>query len=318
MSPFDLDNFSHSLIENGWFREQSDLHFPGQALQLKIKKILHYEKTQFQDVLVFQSETYGNVLVLDGIIQVSERDEFSYQEMITHLPLFSHPNPKKVLVIGGGDGGVLREVIKHQSVQQAILVEIDELVIELSKKFLPNMASSFNSPKVKVILDDGFKYLKNSSFLNESNKFDVIITDSSDPEGPAQEFFKENYFNLLYNALNKNGIVISQTSENFWLNFKFIKNLKKIALKVFPNVEFSYTCVPTYTSGQLGLLICSKDKNFNLKVPLRKLPPSDELSLFKYYNSDLHTASFVLPNWASNYLENNDNDDNNKVNYNEK
>jgi len=165
-------------------------------MTLKVNKVLHVEKSKYQDVLVFESATYGNVLVLDNVIQCTERDEFSYQEMITHLAMFSHPNPKKVLVIGGGDGGVLREVIKHKGVEEAILCDIDEAVPRVSKMFLPHMAAGFDDPRVKVHIGDGFKFLE-----DYKNEFDVIITDSSDPEGPAESLFQKPYFQLLHGAL---------------------------------------------------------------------------------------------------------------------
>ncbi|KAG7700372.1 hypothetical protein KL933_000280 [Ogataea haglerorum] len=203
---------THPLIKDGWFREENEEAFPGQAMRLRVAEILHAEKSKFQDVLVFRSTDFGNVLVLDGIIQVTERDEFAYQEMITHVPLFAHPNPKKVLVIGGGDGGVLREVLKHDCVERATLVEIDESVINLSKKYLPNMAKSLSHEKVQVVLADGFEYLKNTAARDEADKYDVIITDSSDPDGPAEAFFQKQYFELLYNALNANGMVISMAA----------------------------------------------------------------------------------------------------------
>ncbi|KAG7871812.1 hypothetical protein KL916_003662 [Ogataea parapolymorpha] len=223
---------THPLIKDGWFREESDEFFPGQAMRLRVAEILHAEKSKFQDVLVFRSTDFGNVLVLDGIIQVTERDEFAYQEMITHVPLFAHPNPKKVLVIGGGDGGVLREVLKHDCVERATLVEIDESVINLSKKYLPNMAKSLSHEKVQVVLADGFEYLKNTAARDEVDKYDVIITDSSDPDGPAEAFFQKQYFELLYNALNANGMVISMASENIWLNIDKLRSLKNICSQV--------------------------------------------------------------------------------------
>lgn len=251
--------------------------------------------------MVFESTDYGNVLVLDGIIQVSERDEFAYQEMITHLPIFAHPNPKSVLVIGGGDGGVLREVLKHKDIERIVLVEIDETVIQLSKKYLKGMSVAFSDPKIQVKLCDGFQYLQD---LKDSNdKFDVIITDSSDPEGPAAAFFQQQYFRLLYDSLNNDGIVITQASENVWLKIELLKNLKTTISEVFPIVKYAYTTVPTYTSGQLGLMVSSKNPNAKLDIPLRKLSKEKEEELFKYYNSQIHSASFVLPNWAKNYLD---------------
>lgn len=293
---------SHPSIVNGWFKEQSEESFPGQALELRVKEILYTGKSEFQDILVFESTDYGNVLVLDGIIQVSERDEFAYQEMITHLPLFAHKNPKSVLVIGGGDGGVLREVLKHDNIEKLVLVEIDETVIQLSKKYLSNMSIAFQNPKVEVKLCDGFKYLEDLHSNNEE-KFDIIITDSSDPEGPAAAFFQKQYFQLLNNSLNKDGIIITQASENVWLKMTLLKELKTIMSEVFPIVKYAYTTVPTYTSGQLGLMIASKDKNSKLDEPSFKFSKEKEELLFRYYNSEIHKTSFILPNWAKYYLE---------------
>lgn len=289
--------FEHPSIKNGWFREVSDEHFAGQAFELEVEEMLHHSRSQFQDILVFKSTAYGNVLVLDGIIQCTERDEFAYQEMIAHIPLFAHKNPKNVLVIGGGDGGVLREVVKHSSVESATLVEIDSTVIELSKKYLPHMSSAFNHPKVTVNLSDGFKYLRDASGLKSHEKYDVIITDSSDPDGPAEAFFQKEYFQLLSNALTDDGIVIAQASENMWLDIDYLQNLVKTGKSVFPNTRYCYTMVPTYTSGQLGLIICSKNQDIDLTKPQRK-PTVEEQSKFQYYGSAIHSASFVLPTWA--------------------
>ena len=174
-------------------------------MTLKVEKVLHHEKSKYQDVLVFQSTTYGTVLVLDGAIQVTERDEFAYQEMITHLAMNSHPNPKKVLVIGGGDGGVLREVVKHECVEEAVLCDIDEAVIRVSKQYLPGLSGVYEHPKVKVHIGDGFKFLD-----DYKNAFDVIITDSSDPDGPAASLFQKSYFELLHGALREGGVITTQ------------------------------------------------------------------------------------------------------------
>ncbi|KAG7883751.1 hypothetical protein KL938_002336 [Ogataea parapolymorpha] len=294
---------THPLIKDGWFREESDEFFPGQAMRLRVAEILHVEKSKFQDVLVFRSTDFGNVLVLDGIIQVTERDEFAYQEMITHVPLFAHPNPKKVLVIGGGDGGVLREVLKHDCVERATLVEIDESVINLSKKYLPNMAKSLSHEKVQVVLADGFEYLKNTAARDEVDKYDVIITDSSDPDGPAEAFFQKQYFELLYNALNANGMVISMASENIWLNIDKLRSLKNICSQVFAVTECCYCTIPTYTSGQIALMCCSKNPDLKVSAPHRAESRNREAQLFRYYNSAIHSASFVLPRWAADKLK---------------
>ncbi|GMF02193.1 unnamed protein product [Ambrosiozyma monospora] len=219
--------------------------------------------------------------------------------MITHVPIFAHPNPKKVLVIGGGDGGVLREVLKHPDVSKITLVEIDDLVIQLSKKYLPKMAVALDNERVEVKLMDGFKYLADLKDSADEEKYDVIITDSSDPDGPAEAFFEQNYFELLNNALNKTGIVISMASENMWLTIENLQKLRRICAKVFPVVKTCYVTIPTYTSGQISLMCCSKNPDLKLNEPVRKLTKEEELKNFKYYNSEIHKASFVLPTWAN-------------------
>ena len=219
--------------------------------------------------------------------------------MITHLALNSHPNPKRVLVIGGGDGGVLREIVKHDCVEEAVLVEIDECVIRVSKQYLPEMSKGFNHPKVTLHVADGFEYLQNLE-----TPFDVIITDSSDPDGPAANLFGPSFYKLLSNSLtDENGIVCTQGSENIWLNLGLIKELKDICKSAFPVVEYTYAAVPTYTSGQLGLLLCCKNPKANVKKPLRVWDLKTEATINKYYNREIHEASFVLPTWARTALQ---------------
>ncbi|CAX45593.1 spermidine aminopropyltransferase, putative [Candida dubliniensis CD36] len=305
----ELSSFKHDSItfhkqdSSYWFYEKSKQSFPGQSFGLQVEQILYHTQSPFQDILIFKSTNFGNVLVLNGIIQCTEKDEFAYQELITHLPIMSHPSPKKVLVIGGGDCGVIRELIKHvndQTVREITMVEIDDMVIKLSTKFLPEMAKYHNHPKVNLIIGDGFEFLKNSK-----EKYDVIITDSSDPDdGPAEEFFQINYFKLLLNALNEKGIVIMQSSENIWLNLPYLKELKSKAASVFSNVKYCQCYMPSYTSGQLGLIIATMDTEKDLVNPLRKFDHEKELKLFKYYNQHIHTNSFVLPTWADDYLNN--------------
>ncbi|KII84993.1 hypothetical protein PLICRDRAFT_116968 [Plicaturopsis crispa FD-325 SS-3] len=282
---------THRSIKDGWFREISS-QWPGQAMTLKVNRILHVEKSLYQDVLVFESETYGNVLVLDGVIQVTERDEFSYQEMIAHIPLASHPNPKKVLVIGGGDGGVVREVLKHESVEQVVvLCDIDEAVVRVSKEYLPHMSSLLSSPKVTVFIGDGFKFLAE----NEST-YDVIITDSSDPVGPAASLFQKPYFQLLHDALTPGGHISTQ-GECLWLHLPLISELRKTTSSLFPVAEYAFTTIPTYPSGQIGFAVCSKEAGRDLSTPLRTVPGT------RYYNAQVHKAAFVLPEFGRAQLE---------------
>ncbi|EPY51674.1 spermidine synthase [Schizosaccharomyces cryophilus OY26] len=287
---------SHPLIKDGWFREINHM-WPGQAMSLQVKKVLYAGKSKFQDVLVFESETYGRVLVLDGAIQCTERDEFSYQEMIAHIALNSHPNPKKVLVIGGGDGGVLREVVKHDCVEEAVLCDIDEDVLKVSKQYLPEMAEGLSHPKVKVHIGDGFQFLK-----DYKNTFDAIVTDSSDPDGPAEALFQKPYFELLADALREGGVITTQ-AECIWLHLGVIGDVLKSVKTAFPNVRYAYTTIPTYPSGQIGFVVASKNASTDLSKPVRKWTPEQEKKLCKYYNSDIHSASFVLPNFAREVVE---------------
>lgn len=285
-----MSPLAHPSIQDGWFREISS-QWPGQAMTLKVNKILHIEKSLYQDVLVFESETFGNVLVLDGVIQCTERDEFSYQEMIAHLPLASHPNPKKVLVIGGGDGGVVREVLKHDTVEEVVLCDIDEAVIRVSKKYLPHMSALLDSPRVKVFVGDGFKFLAE----NEAT-YDVIITDSSDPVGPAEALFQKPYFKLLHDALTPGGHISTQ-AESQWLHISLIANLLQSTRDLFAVSQYAFTTIPTYPSGQIGFLVCSKEPGRDLSVPARRVTNT------RYYNENVHRAAFVLPQFAQSFLE---------------
>lgn len=288
---------THPSIKDGWFAEVSDTMWPGQAMLLKVQKVLHVEKSKYQDVLVFESTNYGNVLVLDNCIQATERDEFSYQEMIAHLALNSHPNPKKALVIGGGDGGVLREILKHESIEEAWLCDIDETVIEVSKKYLPKMSESYKDPRTKVHIGDGFKFL-----AEYKNQFDVIITDSSDPEGPAESLFQKPYFELLNGALTEKGVITTQ-AENIWLHMDIIAQLKKDCKDIFPVAEYAYTMIPTYPSGSIGFMVCSKDPNANVKEPVRfEWDKKFVKENLHYYSERIHKAAFVLPNFAEERL----------------
>lgn len=277
------------LIIDGWFHERGEL-WPGQAMSLKVKEVLDHHRSDFQDILVFQSENHGKVLVLDGVIQVTERDEFAYQEMIAHIPLLAHPNPKKVLVIGGGDGGVIREVARHKGVEEIVECEIDEGVIKAAKKYLPSLAKGYDDPRVVVKVMDGAKFLEENQ-----EAFDVIITDSSDPIGPASVLFETPFYNAMYKSLKPGGIVCTQ-GECMWLHLDLIKPLVDSISRTFTSVEYAYTTIPTYPSGQIGFILASKGRS-SCKKPEREAP-SELLEELRYYTPDLHEAAFVLPAFA--------------------
>lgn len=277
-------------IKNGWFSEISEL-WPGQSFSFKVKEVLFHGKSDYQDILIVQTTNHGRALILDGIIQCTEFDEFSYQEMISFLPLCAHNNPDKVLIVGGGDGGVAREVNKHPLVKEFVQVEIDSMVIEQSKKFLPFMAKGFDSNKLTLEVCDGFEYMK-----NHQTEFDVIITDSSDPVGPAVNLFTEGYFELLKNALKPNGIICSQAG-TVWSDLHHVKETIENCKKHFPVVKYALSSVPTYPNGQIGYIVASLNKNSDLTNPVFRFSEKEIEDLdLRYYNANVHQASFVLPN----------------------
>ncbi|XP_013393578.1 spermidine synthase [Lingula anatina] len=281
-------------LQQGWFSEHSQQLWPGQCMSLEVEQVLYEGKSKYQEILVFKSKSYGNVLVLDGIIQCTERDEFSYQEMISYLPLNSHPNPEKVLIIGGGDGGVARDVVRHPLVKSAVQCEIDEKVIEVSKQYLPSMSSGFSSPKLTLHVGDGFDFM-----AKHQGEFDVIITDSSDPIGPASSLFEKSYYELMKKALRPGGVVCSQ-GECLWLDLGLIDNMQKFCRSLYPVVDYGYTTIPTYPSGQIGFTLCSLNPETNFREPLHVW--SDDQLPTKYYNPDVHKAAFALPQFARKVL----------------
>ena len=277
------------LVIDGWFHERGVL-WPGQAMSLQVKEVLDHHRSDFQDVLVFDSTHHGRVLVLDGVIQVVERDEFSYQEMIAHIPLYAHPDPKRVLVIGGGDGGVLREVARHPGVESITICEIDKDVIEVSKKYLPTLAMGYDDPRVTVRVMDGAKFMDDNR-----EAFDVIITDSSDPVGPAGVLFETPFYRAMHGSLREGGIVCTQ-GECMWLHADIIKPLMDSISKIYTNVGYAYTTIPTYPSGQIGFILATKGRG-GCSEPSRE-PSIEVQGALKYYTPELHKASFVLPAFA--------------------
>jgi len=279
-------------IANGWFSE-SEIMWPGQAMSLKVEEVLYEGRSEFQDVLVFRSATYGMVLVLDGVIQVTERDEYAYQEMIAHIPMHCHPNPVDVLIVGGGDGGVLREVCRHPGVQRITMCEIDKQVCDVAKKYFANStATGFNDPRVTLVHADAAEYVK-----EQTDMYDVVIVDSSDPVGPAETLFTASFYRSLRGSMRKSGAIMCNQGECMWLHLDLIGEVLKHCTTVFPSVDYAFTTIPTYPSGQIGFLLCSTTPNSILREPVRS--PAPELqSQLKYYTPAVHAGAFVLPKFA--------------------
>ncbi|XP_029042598.1 spermidine synthase [Osmia bicornis bicornis] len=283
-------------MKPGWFSEINDL-WPGVSLSLQVNRILYRERSQYQDVMVLDTKSHGRALILDGIIQSTERDEFSYQEMIAFLPLCSHPDPKTVLIVGGGDGGVAREAAKHPQVERIVQVEIDEKVLEVSKSYLPTMGVGLMHPKVTLNVGDGFEFLK-----QHRGEFDVIITDSSDPVGPAECLFQESYFSLMKTALKPGGIVCSQAG-TAWANLDHVTQTLQHCKSVFPVASYGIVSVPTYPTGQIGFVLGGLSTETNFKQP-KIIFSNEELDQMnmKYYDNEVHKAAFVLPRFIAKAL----------------
>ncbi|XP_039116379.1 spermidine synthase 2-like [Dioscorea cayenensis subsp. rotundata] len=302
----------HATVVSGWFsqyKEGKPLYYnnpmwPGEAHSLKVEKILFQGKSDYQEILVFESTVYGKVLVLDGIIQLTEADECAYQEMIAHLPLCSIPSPKTVLVIGGGDGGVVREISRHSSVETIDICEIDKLVIDVCKQFFPDLSVGFEDPRVRLHVDDAVEFLRNAS----EGAYDAIIVDSSDPIGPAQELVEKPFFETIARALRPGGVLCNQ-AESMWLHTHLIQDMLSICHEVFKgSVRYAWTSVPTYPSGVIGFILCSKDGSpvdfVNPVNPIEKIKGTTLKSKkeLHFYNSEVHKAAFALPSFAKREL----------------
>ncbi len=268
-----------------WFGDQYERE-NGRYLQIKVDNVLERVMSPFQEICVVNSPAFGKVLINDGIVMLTEADEAGYHEMIAHVPLCTHPKPERVLVIGGGDGGTVREIIKHAQIDRVDVCEIDEQVIEICRRHFPSLASSFDHNKVHLFFQDGAQFL-----TTKKNQYDVIIVDSSDPIGPGTTLFTDQFYQSIFYALKEDGIAVSQMESIFWhsgfiqKNFLFIK-------KIFPFTSYYYTMVPTYPSGMIGFSFCSKKYH-----PILDFKPErvTELPDLKYYHADLHKAAFILP-----------------------
>ena len=271
-----------------WFTEKQTENL---GITCKVNKTYHTEKTDFQDIALIDTKQFGKMLILDGVIQTTEKDEFVYHEMITHVPLFTHKNPERVLVVGGGDGGTVREVLKHPSVKKVTLAEIDKSVVDVSKKFLPQISCTLEDDRAEVLITDGIKYVK-----EHKNEFDVIIVDSTDPVGPAVGLFSLDFYKSIFDALKEDGIFVAQTESPFY-NGDFIKRVFKDIKSIFSMAKLYLSFVPTYPGGLWCFTMGSKKYN-----PLEVNIP-DELDFeTKYYNPGIHKACFELPEFVKNIV----------------
>ncbi|SDP79881.1 polyamine aminopropyltransferase [Halobacillus aidingensis] len=267
-----------------WFTEKQTDHF---GITAKVNRSLHSEKTDFQDLEMLETAEWGNMLVLDDMVMTTEKDEFVYHEMVAHVPLFTHPNPKNVLVVGGGDGGVIREVLKHESVEKATLVEIDGKVIEYSKKYLPSIAGALEDNRVEVKVGDGFMHIAKSE-----NEYDVIMVDSTEPVGPAVNLFSKGFYEGIAKALKEDGIFVAQT-DNPWFKADLIRQVYSDVKETFPITKVYTANIPTYPSGLWTFTMGSKVHD-PLKVNEERFTDIDT----EYYTDEIHQACFALPKFV--------------------
>lgn len=273
-----------------WYTEKQT---PNHGITTKISKTVHTEKSDFQQIDIIETNQFGRMLVLDGMVMTTNKDEFVYHEMITHVALNTHPNPKKVLVVGGGDGGAIREIIKHPSVEKAVLAEIDGRVIETSKEFLPEIAGALDNPKVDVQVVDGIKYIHDNK-----NEFDVIMVDSTEPIGPAVGLFEKGFYQGIYDCLKEDGILVAQT-ESPWFNADLIKRVFKDIKSIFPITRLYTVSIPTYPSGLWSFTMGSK-KYDPLAISDEQLK---ELVDTKYYTPRIHKSVFQLPKFVEDLVK---------------
>jgi spermidine synthase len=267
-----------------WYTEKQTDNF---GITMKIKQTMVHEQTDFQELAMIETEEYGNMLVLDGMVMTTEKDEFVYHEMVAHPALFTHPNPENVLVVGGGDGGVIREVLKHAKVKKAVLVDIDGKVIEYSKKYLPTIAGKLDDPRVEVIVNDGYMHIH-----DHKNTYDVIMVDSTEPVGPAVNLFTKGFYQGIHDALKEDGIFVAQT-DNPWFKADLIQSVNRDVKEVFSIVRVYVANIPTYPSGLWTFTMGSK-KHDPLAVDESGIPELDT----KYYTPRLHKAAFALPKFV--------------------
>ena len=279
-------------LENGYYHEITPSGF---GIAIKAGKVLYSKQSEFQKVEVFETDSaLGRVLTLDDLMMTTEGDEFHYHEMIAHVPMMHHPNPKTVLVIGGGDGGTIREVLKHDTVEKAVLCEIDGLVIEACKEHLPTIACELDNPKCEILVEDAIEYIK-----DKVDMFDIVLIDSTDPMGPGEGLFTEEFYTNVKRSLKKGGIVAAQ-SESPFVNKEEIKKMYNLLKKVFPICSTFTSNIPTYPGGYWAWAFCSEEVaplSYYAEDRAEKITKS-----CKIYNKDYHYARFALPNYLKELL----------------
>ena len=278
-----------------WYTEE---HSEDTRFSIRVDKQLYSAKSDFQRIDVFESKEFGRFLTLDGLMMVTEKDEFIYHDMIVHIPMAANPNIKKVLVIGAGDGGTVRELTRYDSIEKIDMVEIDAMVVEACRKFIPQTASKLDDPRVTLFFEDGLKFVR-----DKVSAYDLIIVDSTDPFGPGEGLVTKEFYGNCYKALTAEGILVNQHECPYYDSYaKSMKRAHDRIVELFPIAKVYQAHIPTYPSGHWLFGFASKKID-----PIADLDAARWNSLglkTKYYNTELHKGCFAIPNYVIELLEN--------------
>ena len=277
-----------------WYTEE---HTEDVRFSIKVDKALYSGESEFQRIDVFYSKEFGKFLTLDGLMMLTEKDEFIYHDMIVHVPMATNPNIERVLVIGGGDGGTVRELTRYQTIKKIDMVEIDEEVVKICKTYIPQTAGKLDDSRVQIFFEDGLKFVR-----KQKDEYDLIIVDSTDPFGPGEGLFTKEFYGNCYKALKENGILVNQHESPYYSNYanSMVRAHKRIN-EFFPICKVYQAHIPTYPSGHW--LFGFASKTFD---PIEDLEENKWNSLglkTKYYNTELHKGSFAIPNYVKELLD---------------
>ena len=274
-------------MSKGWFEEKL---FPHVRQTFEITRVLYRQRTEHQDLMIFETPTYGRVLALDDIIQVTEKDEFVYHEMMTHVPILAHGRARKVLIIGGGDGGILREALKH-AVDKVTMVEIDRFVVDLCTKYMPSIgAKAFKDKRTDLVIDDGARFVAQAK-----ERFDVIIVDSTDPMGPGEVLFTEAFYRDCRRCMTPGGVLVNQNGVPYMQGDEVTMTYRR-RRRSFADTGFYVAAVPSYYGGFMTLGWATANKKLR-DVPAATLARRAKAIKLKtkYYTPQIHRAAFALP-----------------------
>ncbi|ACD24838.1 polyamine aminopropyltransferase [Clostridium botulinum] len=279
-----------------WYTEK---HTEYVKFSIKVDRELYTEQSKFQRIDILESKEFGKFFTLDGLMMVTEKDEFIYHDMIVHVPMATNPNIKNVLVIGAGDGGTIRELTRYKTIEKIDMVEIDERVVEVCKKYLPKTAGKLEEERVNIVYEDGLKFVR-----NKENEYDLIIVDSTDPFGPGEGLFTKEFYGNCYKALSEDGILVNQHESPYYEYYaKSMKDAHEKIQGLFKINKVYQAHIPTYPSGHWLFGFASKKYD-----PIKDLNAEAWNSLglkTKYYNTDLHVGCFALPTYVIDMLNEN-------------